>query len=61
MPRHPSVDSGEYALVTMKYKNRELGFAIRPELMDGPLIESVKALRYAVMENADLVDEEDAK
>jgi hypothetical protein len=50
-------ESGEYATVVMQYKNRELGFCMKPEDMEHGLIPTIKALRYAVIEHADLIEE----
>ena len=50
-------ESGEYAIVAMRYKNRELAFCMKPEAMEHGLIPTIQALRYAVIEHADLIEE----
>lgn len=42
-------DDSEYVLVTMRYKGADLGFAMRPELMDCALIPTIQKLRECVM------------
>lgn len=46
-------DPGEgYAMVVMRYKDKELAFCIKPEEMDTTLVQSVEALRKLVLDQS---------
>ncbi len=53
----PDFSENGYVLIAMRYKDRELGFAMKPERMDHELIPAIQALREAVINQADLIEE----
>jgi hypothetical protein len=45
-------ESGEYAMIAMRYKDTELAFCMKPEDMDDGLIQTIETLRKLVLDQS---------